>query len=119
MRLLAPILSFTTEEVWGHLNREGSVHRRTFPEPAELTAGMCRRARQVENWTRLIALREDVLKSLEAARKEKFIGAPLEASLRLSADGELYPLLRNTRESCPGLFIVSEVALASGRRRHR
>ena len=38
-------------------------------------------------------VRGDVLKSLEAARKEKLIGAPLEAHVRLAADGDLYPLL--------------------------
>ena len=38
-------------------------------------------------------VRDDVLKSLEAARNEKLIGAPLEARVRLSANGDLYPLL--------------------------
>ncbi len=40
MRLLAPLLSFTAEEVWGHMGRAGSVHIAFFPEPAELTAGI-------------------------------------------------------------------------------
>ena len=39
-------------------------------------------------------VRGDVLKSLETARNEKLIGAPLEARVRLSANGDLYPLLR-------------------------
>ena len=52
-----------------------------------------------------------MLKSLETARKEKFIGAPLEARVRLSADGDLYPLLEQYARELPGLFIVSQVEL--------
>jgi isoleucyl-tRNA synthetase len=52
-----------------------------------------------------------VLKSLETARQEKQIGAPLEARVRLSANGDLYPLLERYAADLPGLFIVSQVAL--------
>ena len=65
----------------------------------------------MENWSRLIAVRENVLKSLETARQDKFIGAPLEARVQLSADGELYPLLSQYSSDLPGLFIVSQVEL--------
>ena len=54
-------------------------------------------------------VRDDVLKSLEAARQEKLIGAPLEARVRLSANGDLYPLLEEYQAELPGLFIVSQV----------
>jgi isoleucyl-tRNA synthetase len=112
VRLFAPILSFTMEEVWGHLNQPGSVHTAYFPEPAELTAGIGAADRKrVENWGRLIEVRESVLKSLETARQEKLIGAPLEARVKLSADADLYPLLRQYAGELPGLFIVSQVEL--------
>ena len=113
VRLLAPILSFTTEEVWGHLSGAGSVHAAYFPEPTDLTAGLGAEHRaRVENWNRLLPLREDVLKSLETARQEKIIGAPLEALVRLSADDSLYPLLEDYASELPGLFIVSRVVLS-------
>jgi isoleucyl-tRNA synthetase len=67
--------------------------------------------RSVANWDRLIGVRNDVLKSLEAARNEKLIGAPLEARVELSADSELYPLLQEYSRELPGLFIVSQVDL--------
>ena len=54
-------------------------------------------------------VRDDVLKSLETARNEKLIGAPLEARVRLSANGDLYPLLEQYAGELPGLFIVSQV----------
>jgi isoleucyl-tRNA synthetase len=110
VRLFAPILSFTTEEIWGHLKQAGSVHTAYFPESRELTEGIGAAARQrVESWTRLIALREPVSKSLETARQEKFIGSSLEARVQLSANGDLYPLLDRYASDLPGLFIVSQV----------
>jgi isoleucyl-tRNA synthetase len=112
VRLLAPILSFTTEEVWPHLGFAGSVHTALFPEPEELSAGIpaVQRARTA-NWDRLMEVRQDVLKVLEVARQEKYIGAPLEARIRISADSRLYPLLDEYRDYLPGLFIVSQVTL--------
>src|ERR1700678_65030 len=63
VRLLAPILRFTTEEVWGHLSGAGSVHAAYFPEPGDLTAGLGAEHRaRVENWNKLLPLRDDVLK---------------------------------------------------------
>ena len=49
------------------------------------------------NWDRLMEVRDGVLKSLETARNEKLIGAPLEARVHLSANGDLYPLLEQLR----------------------
>ena len=116
VRLLAPILSFTMEEVWGYLRKPAgspdSVHLALFPDAEELTAGITldQRAR-LENWDKLMPVREAVLKSLETARQEKFIGAPLEARVRLGAGGDLYQLLGEYESELPGLFIVSQVAL--------
>ena len=56
-------------------------------------------------------VREDVLKSLETARQAKLIGAPLEARVTLSADGDLYPLLEQYAQDLPALFVVSQVSL--------
>jgi isoleucyl-tRNA synthetase len=110
VRLVAPILAFTAEEVWTHMGQPGSVHLELFPEAAELTVGLSDAHRKrLENWDRLMMVREDVLKSLEQARQEKFIGAPLEARVRLTANSDLYPLLQEYAPELPGLFIVSQV----------
>jgi len=112
VRLFAPILSFTMEEVWGHLGQSGSVHTAMFPEAADLTHGIdATQQGRADNWTRLIGVRDHVLKSLETARQEKFIGAPLEAKVRLAADAALYPLLTGYSRELPGLFIVSQVEI--------
>ena len=81
----SPPSSVSPREIWGHLNQPDSVHMSCFPESADLTEGIGADARaRVANWTRLIEVRESVLKSLETARQEKFIGAPLEARVRLA-----------------------------------
>ena len=114
VRLLAPIMSFTAEEVWGHMHRPGSVHVAYFPAPGDLTEGIGEAARKRSaNWDRLIEVRGDVLKSLETARNEKLIGAPLEARLRISANGDLLPFLQQYQAELPGLFIVSQVDLGA------
>jgi isoleucyl-tRNA synthetase len=116
VRLVAPLLAFTTEEVWGYLPKPAgapeSVHLAIFPEPEELTEDftVAQRAR-LEDWEKLMAVRDQVLKSLELARQLKFIGAPLEARLRLKADNDIFPLLDKYLDDLPGLFIVSQVAL--------
>ena len=113
VRLLAPILSFTTEEVWKEMGRSGTVHTAYFPEATELSAGIGAEQRErVANWTRLMEVRETVLKSLDTARQEKVIGAPLEARVLLSADASLLPLLQQYSADLPGLFIVSAVELS-------
>lgn len=116
VRLLAPVLSFTTEEVWQILKKSpsdsGSVHIALFPNAGEIIGDMAESIRnRIANWPRLMEVRDRVLKSLELARQEKFIGAPLEARVRLEANGDLYPLLRDYERDLPELFIVSQVEL--------
>ncbi|MBI3208361.1 MAG: isoleucine--tRNA ligase [Candidatus Solibacter usitatus] len=115
-RLLAPLLTFTTDEVWAHLQKldgdPDSVHLTVFPEPSFATAGMTAAMRErLPKWEQLMPVRDQVLKSLEVARQEKFIGAPLEACVRLRAGNDLYPLLEEFQKELPALFIVSQVIL--------
>jgi len=119
VRLLAPILSFTMEEVWSYLRKPAgspdSVHLALFPEPEELTDGFSAEQRsRVENWDKLLPVRDEVLKSLEEARAQKLIGAPLEARVRITSNGDLHPLLAEYASELPSLFIVSQVALEPG-----
>jgi isoleucyl-tRNA synthetase len=116
VRLAAPLLSYTAEEVWQHMRKPAgapsSVHLALFPEPEELAAGLGEAARhRSRNWERLMSVRESVLKSLETARQEKLIGAPLEARVHLRAAPDLYPLLEEYATELPALFIVSQVAV--------
>lgn len=120
VRAVAPVLCFTAEEVWSHLSasagrgeREPSVHVAKFLTPERLRASIPERHfKRLENWPRLIGVRNEVLKALEIARQEKFIGNPLEAKVRLSSDGDLTPLLQDYRAALPSLFIVSQVEIS-------
>jgi isoleucyl-tRNA synthetase len=110
VRLLAPIMSFTTEEVWTHMGRPGSVHTALFPERDELTAGLGETAQGChDDWEKLMGPRAEVMRQLEAARNEKRIGAPLEARVVLTASHGQADLLERYAAELPALFIVSQV----------
>jgi isoleucyl-tRNA synthetase len=119
VRLLAPVLSFTCEEVWGYLSKPAgspdSVHLALLPEPSEMTQGisMLQRERLV-HWDNLMLVRDQVLKALEVAREEKKIGKSLEAKVVLKAGFDLHPLLAQYESDLPALFIVSQVRLEQG-----
>ncbi|HXH85144.1 MAG TPA: isoleucine--tRNA ligase [Candidatus Tectomicrobia bacterium] len=114
-RLMAPILSFTTEEAWRFAPgpRAESVHLESFPEPApEWQDEALRR-----DWDRLLEVRREVARALELARARKLIGSGLEAAVRISSAPEDLPaLLGRKRELLQTLFIVSRVELAAGPR---
>jgi len=113
-RLLAPILSFTTDELWQYLpgSREESVHLALFPEGASLD-GLDDPA-LTTRWERLIAIRDQVLAKIEPLRKDKQIGSSLQAKVTLSATGDDLALLRSHEAQLPMLFIVSEVEVREG-----
>jgi isoleucyl-tRNA synthetase len=109
-RLMAPILTFTAEEAWRHLPgmHEESVHLARFPEaPREWLDDRLDR-----DWTRLLEVRREVAKALEAARARKLIGSGLEASVRIASAPEDVPgLLGAKQDLLKAVFIVSRVEL--------
>jgi len=110
-RLMAPILSFTAEEVWKHLPQEpervGSVHLTSFPEvKSEYVDDALN-----ERWERIWEIRATVTKALEEARKEKVIGLSLDAQVHLHLPGEVFSFLQSYEKDLKWIFIVSSVAL--------
>ena len=115
-RLLSPILSFTCEEIWLHTKHAKgetpSVHMNLFPKPEDLSLGITPSQREkAADWERLVPVRNQVLKALDAARDEKLIGSSLEAAVTLHAAGDLHALLEKLAADLPGFFIVSQVSL--------
>jgi isoleucyl-tRNA synthetase len=108
-RLMAPILSFTADELWRFMpgTREESVHMALFPAREELEP--LRDAALVERWERLAAVREQVLGEIEPLRKNKQIGSSLQARVVISATKAELPLLEQYAKQLPMLFIVSDV----------
>jgi isoleucyl-tRNA synthetase len=117
LRLIAPILAFTSEEVWKHMAlgpaEPESVHMAMFPNVAELEKVLDEG--RSKNWDHLLTVREEVLKALEPARAAKTISSGLEARVILSATGELKDLLERYAVYLPGLLIVSQVAIEEGK----
>ncbi len=110
-RLMAPILSFTAEEVWQHLpaaaRETESVHLAKLPsvETRYLDSDLASR------WEKLLAVREVVARILEMARKERQIGSSLEAEVKLYARGRMMEFLQGYLKDLPMIFIVSGVTL--------
>ena len=124
VRLLAPIMSFTAEEIWEYLpktaGREASVHLAMFPGAAEIL-GDVKAAnsttgdeQDAQDWATLRSVRDEVLKALEEARNSKLIGTGLEAQVELSAADPIYSVLSRHADQLRYLFIVSAVNVTQG-----
>jgi isoleucyl-tRNA synthetase len=109
-QIMAPILSFTAEEVWDHLpgKKEESVHLSSFPKEMEKPPSDF-----INRWERLLALRGEIFKALEIARKEeKIINHSLDAEVVISAKEELISSLRLSIPELRDIFIISKLTLA-------
>jgi isoleucyl-tRNA synthetase len=108
---MAPILSFTAEEVWQYLpggaEKAGSVHHTEFPvvQKEYLDDALN------ERWDRIWEIRTVVMKALEEARKEKKIGLSLDAKVHLHLPQKEYSFLQPYEKELKSIFIVSSVAL--------
>jgi isoleucyl-tRNA synthetase len=116
VRLIAPILSFTAEEIWGHLpgtsERESSVHLAHFLKPDVLVSEDT--TQLAADWDQLLALRQLVLGKIEEARAAKLIGKSLEAKVRISVrlkDDYLVNVLGRFERCLKELFNVSQVEI--------
>ena len=111
-RLLAPILPITADELWRNVpgTDSDSVHLADFPSKPESLVD----TELLSRWTRLLSLRDVVNGELEKLRQGKVVGTSLEASVTLTADGELANLLDQYRDELSTLFITSEVKVTQG-----
>ncbi|MDF2903204.1 MAG: ileS [Bacillus sp. (in: firmicutes)] len=110
VKLVAPILSHTADEVWAYIpsEKEESVQLTDLPEYVELP-----NANELEDkWSLFMKLRDDVLKALEEARNEKVIGKSLTAKITLYVNESTRTLLDTIEENLTQLFIVSGFEVA-------
>ncbi|SFR14408.1 isoleucine--tRNA ligase [Desulfoscipio geothermicus] len=111
VRLLAPILAFTTEEMWRYVPKtEGapeSVQLTDMPEPDDRYLDVALE----EKWGRLMKIRGVVTRALEKARQEKVIGNSLEARVHLYVDEKVAGFVRPFENDLAVLFIVSGATL--------
>jgi isoleucyl-tRNA synthetase len=116
VRLVAPILSFTADEVWEHLptveGREASVHLAQFPALAEIFSEDP--VPVLEEWKQIFEVRDFALRVLEEARQAKSIGKALEAELVIAASGEQLTLLQRHASGLKEIVNVSHVKVVEG-----
>ena len=113
-KILAPILSFTSEEIWQRLPngvRQNpdipSVHLAAFPEAQSVWMD----PDLEQHWSYLLRVRTVVQGVLEKYRRDKIIGSSLEAKVIIQAQPEQYEALKKYEQDLPTLFIVSQVAV--------
>jgi isoleucyl-tRNA synthetase len=114
VKVLAPLIPFTAEEIWKHFKGIGSVHLSDWPTLDEKAIDL-----ELENrWEKLGKLREEVLKALEEKRITRLIGSPLEAKIILYIRDDLeYNFLIQYLKDLPSIFIVSQVEMEKSDRR--
>ncbi len=109
-RLMAPIFSFTADEVWQHLpgRQEDSVHLASFPAPCASRLD----EELLAHWEKLLEVRAVVNKGIEVARSQGKLKQGLEASVTIVASPEIRALLAAAQDRLVRLFMVAEVQLA-------
>ena len=112
-RLIAPLLSYTAEEIWQHLPQSaaldmGSVFYNDLPEASGVAPA------DPALWETLLAARVAVQKAMELKRAAKVIGKSLEAKVTLHCDGPLYDTLTAAGGLVSDLLIASQVEVAKG-----
>jgi isoleucyl-tRNA synthetase len=113
-QLMAPVLSFTAEEIWrslathlGSALGSTSVHLSGFPEAHPEWQD----AKLAQRWEQLLGYRTQVQGVLEGSRRDKVIGSSLEAAVELRVDAEDLAFLKSYERDLPTVFIVSQVKL--------
>ncbi|MDF0651591.1 MAG: isoleucine--tRNA ligase [Nitrospira sp.] len=111
-KLIAPILSFTADEIWRMLPEgvrkeagAASVHLASFPELDPAWAD----GKLAERWERLLKYRTQVQGVLEESRRVKMIGSSLEAHVHIEANADNFRFLKPYEQDLSALFIVSKV----------
>ncbi len=112
VRLLAPILAFTSEEIWSFMPHKAEDNSEfiLLNDMPSVDPALCD-AELEARWEKLLAIRGDVAKSLEEARTAKVIGHSLGADVTIYADGELYDLLLSNSDNLATYFITSAASV--------
>ncbi|MBQ9080740.1 MAG: isoleucine--tRNA ligase [Clostridia bacterium] len=117
-RLLAPMISFTAEEIWKHMphvasDKTESVFLNDMPAYDEVLAQ--KTAELTEKWDKMFEYRDDVMKALEIARADKMIGKSLDAKVTVYvSDDETYASINAFADDLAGIYITSAATVRKG-----
>ena len=113
-RLIAPILSFTSDEIWKFMPHYATDDVRNVVLNDFPVASGNVDADFIARWEKIHAIRDDVKKALEVARTAKVIGASLEGAVTVYATGDNYTFLKSCEDFLALCFIVSNVEIVEG-----
>lgn len=112
--MIAPVLSFTMEEVWQFMKKPASMPESVFMMPwPECKEEYIDEALE-SKWDNFIEIRSEITRVLEGARRAKTIGHSLDAKVELHAAGEALAILRSVESDLATLLIVSQAKLVEG-----
>ncbi|HIP76693.1 MAG TPA: isoleucine--tRNA ligase, partial [Psychromonas hadalis] len=111
VRWMAPILSFTADEIWSRMPGERDEFVFTDVWYDGLFELSDNEALSNEQWSKLIAIRAEVNKALELARKESVIGGGLEAEVTLYADEAVAELVNALCDELRFVLITSKATV--------
>lgn len=112
--MIAPVLSFTMEEVWQFMKKPASIPESVFMMPwPECKEEYIDEALE-SKWDNFIEIRSEITRVLEGARRAKTIGHSLDAKVELHATGEALAILRSVEGDLATLLIVSQAKLVEG-----
>ena len=116
LRMMAPILTVTAAEAWEHLHGldqkspiEESIFFVDFPKVDDIKPD----AAITERWEKLLAVRSEITKVLEGARRDKVIGLSLDAEVLLQLDGDIADFLADKQEQLQELCIISNLQVVT------
>jgi len=109
VRMVSPVLTFTAEEVWQHISKEENM-----PESIQLTDWPLPHKEYLdtaleEKWNQILAVRGEITKVLETARRNKVIGHSLDANVTVYADGKVFGQLMEVSKELANILIVSNI----------
>jgi isoleucyl-tRNA synthetase len=111
-RLMAPILAFTSEEIWRHMPKDSRLPENVHSADLPVYSKAWRDTELAARWELLLEVRGEVTKALEAARNRKMIGHPLDAAVTLHTGKTLHAALSPYARELRAIFIVSQAALS-------
>lgn len=114
-RLIAPIMSFTADEIWSYIPHSANDNAESiFLNDMPVKSGISVSDEFKAKWELIAAIREDAKKALEIKRADKVIGASLEADLHIYVDEDKYEEVSALSDELPALLIVSRAEVCVG-----
>jgi isoleucyl-tRNA synthetase len=109
VRLMAPVLSFTSEEVWAVLTGKDEVS--VFEEQWYELPAHALEQKLIASWQVVREVRELANKAIEEKRAQNLLGSPLQAELDIYAFGAMYEALSRLGDDLKFIFITSRATV--------